>query len=485
MFGQHFPAELSLPSRRRFLQQAGLGFGSLALAAMLNEQSSAAPAAAAADPLALRPAHFKPRVKRIVWLFMTGAPSQMDTFDYKPELQKRDGQALAGADVKTGFFTTSGKCLKSPFKWAQYGRSGTWVSDILPHLAQHVDDMAFIHSMHLEANNHAPASMELMCGQNRPGLPSLGAWMTYGLGVENRNLPHFVVMHDAKPRGDDQIWSAGFLPKSYQAMALNAQRKESIDNLVRSAGRTEAQQRSQLDLLGRLNRLHAESRPTQADLPARIESFELGFRMQTAAPEAMDISKESPAVQKLYGLDRPECATFARQCLTARRLLERGVRFVQIFAGRGVGGDGSVADVPWDGHDNIETNHRSCALHVDRPCAALLTDLKSRGLLEDTLVIWGGEFGRTSDSQGSRGRDHNPNGFTIWLAGGGVKGGYHHGSTCDFGYKAVADRVHVNDLHATLLHLLGLDHEKLTYRFNGRDFRLTDVGGAVIRPLLA
>jgi hypothetical protein len=472
----------ALPSRRRFLQQAGLGFGSLALADLLHRDSLAAPAA---DPLAERPAHFPPKVKSIVWLFMTGAPSQVDTWDYKPELQKRDGQTLAGADPKTGFFTTSGKCLKSPFAWKQHGQSGTWTSDIFPNLSRHVDKMCFLHSMYLRQNNHAPASIELMCGTNRPGLPALGAWMTYGLGSLNQDLPSYVVMHDTRPRGDDQIWSAGFLPKTYQALALDARRKEAIDNLARDGKHSDAQQRAQLELLRQLNQEHAAARPTQADLAARINSYELAYRMQMAAPEALDLTKESAATHKLYGLDKPECATFARQCLLARRLVERGVRFVQIFAGKGVGDDGSVNDVPWDCHTNVETNHRSCGLHTDQPAAALLGDLASRGLLETTLVIWGGEFGRTSDSQGAKGRDHNPNGFTIWLAGAGVKGGFHYGATDEFGYKAVTNKVHVNDLHATLLHLLGLHHERLTYRFNGRDYRLTDVAGEVLKDILA
>jgi hypothetical protein len=473
----------ALPSRRRFLQQAGLGFGSLALAELLHRDTQAAPATVT-DPLAERPAHFPPKVKSIIWLFMTGAPSQVDTWDYKPELQKRDGQTLAGADPKTGFFTTSGKCLKSPFEWKQHGQSGTWVSDIFPHLSRHVDKMCFLHSMYLRQNNHAPASIELMCGTNRPGLPALGAWMTYGLGSLNQALPSYVVMHDTRPRGDDQIWSAGFLPKTYQALALDARRQEAIDNLARDAKHSDAQQRAQLELLRQLNEEHALARPTQTDLAARINSYELAYRMQMAAPEALDLSKESAATHRLYGLDQPECATFGRQCLLARRLVERGVRFVQIFAGKGVGDDGSVNDVPWDCHTNVETNHRSCGLHTDRPAAALLGDLASRGLLETTLVIWGGEFGRTSDSQGAKGRDHNPNGFTIWLAGAGVKGGFHYGATDEFGYKAMTNKVHVNDLHATLLHLLGLRHERLTYRFNGRDYRLTDVAGEVLKDIL-
>jgi hypothetical protein len=483
MFNFYSPADLHLPARRRFLQEAGLGFGSLALASLLQGESSA-DATAAAGPLALKAPQFPAKVKSIVWLFMTGGPSQVDTWDYKPELQKRDGQDLAGSDPQTGFFTTSGKCLKSPFEWKQHGESGSWVSDIFPHLSQHVDKMCFLHSMHLRQNNHAPASIELMCGTNRPGLPALGAWMTYGLGSMNQDLPSYVVMHDTRPRGDDQIWSAGFLPKAYQALSLDARRKETIDNLLRDQKHSDAQQRSQLDLIRQLNEEHAATRPTQADLAARINSYELAYRMQMAAPEALDLTKETEATHKRYGLDKPECATFARQCLLARRLVERGVRFVQVFAGKGVDGDGSVNDVPWDCHSDLQTNHRSCGLHTDQPAAALLAELAERGLLESTLVIWGGEFGRTSDSQGAKGRDHNPNGFTVWLAGAGVKGGLHYGATDEFGYKAVDKKVHVNDLHATLLHLLGLEHTKLTYRFNGRDFRLTDVGGEVLTEIL-
>jgi len=474
--------ELVLPSRRRFLSESGLGFGALALASLLGRDAAANTSSGAAVPAL---PHHPPRAKRVIWLFMTGAPSQVDTWDYKPELQARSGEPLPGADQQVGFFQTSGKCLASPFKWAQHGQSGTWVSDIFPHLSRHVDEMTFIHSMHLRANNHAPAAMELMCGLNRPGMPSMGAWLDYGLGTMNDNLPAFVVMHERKPRGDDQIWSAGFLPKSHQALAIDARRPVAIDNLSLRKGHSLASQRAELDLLAAVNGAHASARPTQADLAARITSFELAYRMQTAAPEAIDLAQESQATHELYGTEDPKCKVFAKQCLTARRLLERGVRFVQIFAGKGVGGDGSVDDVPWDGHSNIETNHRECGLATDRPAAALLADLKSRGMLEDTLVIWGGEFGRTSDSQGGAGRDHNPGGFTIWLAGGGVKGGFHYGSTDPFGYKAVENKVHVNDLHATLLHLLGINHELLTYRHNGRNFRLTDVGGSVIPDILA
>lgn len=482
MFSYYSAGSLGLPARRRFLQEAGLGFGSLALASLLGQEATAAPQDL--NPLAPRESHFPARVKSVIWLFMTGGPSQVDTWDYKPELQKRDGEDLSGADPKTGFFTTSGKCLKSPFAWKQHGESGSWVSDIFPHLSQHADKLCYLHSMYLRQNNHAPASIELMCGTNRPGLPAMGAWLTYGLGSQNQDLPAYVVMHDTRPRGDDQIWSAGFLPKTYQALALDARRKEAIDNLSRDAKHSDAQQRAQLDLIRQLNVEHAATRVTQADLAARINSYELAYRMQMAAPESIDLNRETEATRKMYGLDQPHCETFARQCLIARRLVERGVRFVQIFAGRGTSSDGSVNDVPWDCHSDLETNHRSCGLHVDQPAAALLSDLSARGMLDSTLVIWGGEFGRTSDSQGSKGRDHNPNGFTIWMAGAGVKGGFHYGATDEFGYKAVEKKVHVNDLHATLLHLLGLEHTRLTYRFNGRDFRLTDVGGNVLTEIL-
>ncbi len=470
---------IHLPSRRKFLEQAGHGLGSLALASLLQNNSSANPS----GPRNPSP-HFAPKAKSVIWLFMTGAPSQVDTWDYKPVLQARAGEALPGSDPQTGFFKTSGKCLRSPFDWQQYGQSGTWVSSLFPHLSQHVDDMTFIHSMFLRANNHAPASIELMCGSTVPGRPAAGAWITYGLGAENENLPAYVVMHGRKPRGDDQIWSAGFLPKSFQALALDARRREAIDDILRAKDETDEQQRAALDLLRNVNSAHAEKRGAQADVMARLSSFELAYRMQTAAPEALDISGETDATKKLYGVDEKDTDPFGRQCLIARRLVERGVRFVQIFAGRGASGDGSVDDVPWDGHNNIETNHRSCAAATDKPAAALLADLKARGMLQDTLVIWGGEFGRTSDSQGSLGRDHNPHAFTIWMAGGGVKGGFHYGRTDDFGYKSVENKVHVNDLHATLLHLMGLNHEKLTFRYSGRDFRLTDVAGHVIHDIL-
>jgi Protein of unknown function (DUF1501) len=463
-------------SRRGFLKQSSMGLGSLALMSMLHEETTRGQ-----DP---QPTHFAPKVRSAIWLFMTGGVSHVDTFDYKPELQRRHGQRLAGADPKTGFFSTSGRCLRSPFQFRQHGRSGAWVSEIFPCIANHVDDLAFLHSCYSSQNNHVPACLELMTGMNRPGYPCLGSWLTYGLGSLNKNLPSFVVMYETKPRGDDSIWSPGFLPKNHQPLTLDARRREEIANLTRSTRMNDAQQRSQLDLLRQFNQEHQERRGLEADLAARIHSFELAYRMQTAAPEALDFSQEPQHVHKMYGLNGEHTATFGRQCLLARRLVERGVRFVQIFFGCSRVPN-ALLDAPWDAHDDIQSNHRMCAEGMDQPVAALLADLKSRGLLESTLVIWGSEFGRTSDSQGSTGRDHNPHANTIWMAGGGIRGGIHYGATDDFGYKAIENRVSVNDISATILHLFGFDHTRLTYRFNGRYFRLTDIGGNVVREILS
>lgn len=479
------PSNFDFHSRRRFLNSAGLGCGSLALTSLLKEEGVVSSAMAKeAKLMQPRKPHFEPKAKSIIWLFMPGSPSQVDTFDYKPELQSRDGQKLEGADPKTGFFTTSGKALKSPFQFKQYGESGAYVSEIFPHLAKHVDDMAFIYSCFSQSNNHTPAMLEMNSGMFLQGRPSVGSWVTYGLGTENQNLPGFVVLHGHMPRGGKPIWSPGFLPKMYQPTSIDGRNTTPISNLARRKQMTDAQQRAQLDLLRKMNAKHQELRPHEADLAARLESFELAYRMQTAAPEAMDVSQESEATQQAYGVDQKETQLVAKQCITARRLIERGVRFVQLYAGTN-GGGGGVADVPWDGHNDIGGNHRIAAKSVDQPIGALLADLKQRGMLEDTLVIWGGEFGRTSDSQGSKGRDHNPNAFTMWMAGGGIKGGVQYGASDEFGYKAVVDRVGVNDLHATILHLMGIDHERLTYRFNGRDYRLTDVAGTIIKDILA
>jgi hypothetical protein len=471
-------------NRRHFLKQSGLGAGALGLTALLQDEGLLNAAPAAGSSLATRPPHFAPKAKQVIWLFMPGSPSQVDTFDYKPQLKNHDGQSLAGADPKTGFFTTSGKVLKSPFKWAQYGESGAWASEIFPHMTKHVDDMAFIYSCFSRSNNHTPAMLEMNSGVFLQGRPCMGSWVSYGLGSANRNLPGFVVMHGVKPRGGDPIWSPGFLPKVYQPTAIDGRSATPIANLARRNGMTNEQQRSQLDVLNALNAKHQELRAHEADLAARLESFELAYRMQSSAPEAMDVTLETKTTQDEYGVGAKETDLVAKQCIIARRLIERGVRFVQLYAGTN-GGAGGVGDVPWDGHGDIGANHRIAAKSVDQPIGTLLSDLKARGLLDSTLVIWGGEFGRTSDSQGSLGRDHNPNAFTMWMAGGGIKGGVQYGASDEFGYKAVENRVGVNDLHATILHLLGIDHERLTYRFNGRDYRLTDVAGEIIPELLA
>ena len=472
-------------TRRKFLERAGLGCGSLALTNLLLQEGIVSGQASESNPLAERRAHYTPRAKAVIWLFQTGSPSQVDTFDYKPELQKRDGQDLAGADPKTGFFTTSGKCLKSPFQWSQHGQSGAWVSEIFPQMSKHVDDMAFVYSCYSQSNNHTPAMLEFNSGMIRQGFPSMGSWLTYGLGSENANLPAYVVMHGTKPRGGDPIWSSGFLPSVYQATALDPRAEHPVDNLERPAELTNQQQRALLDALQDANKKHAQSRPFERDLNARLESFELAYRMQTSAPEAFDVDQEPQYLQDQYGLNREESKEYGRQCLIARRLIERGVRFVQVFASCPNTPGGGVKDVPWDGHNDINENHRACASSVDQPTAALLTDLKARGMLDDTIVIYGGEFGRTSDSQGSHGRDHNPHAFTTWFAGGGFKGGAQYGTSDEFGYKSVENRVNVHDIHATILHQMGIDHTNLTYRFNGRDFRLTDVEGEILREILA
>jgi hypothetical protein len=477
------------PSRRDFLRRTGGSFGLLALAGLLEQQGLlAADASRSLHPLAARPAHFGAKAQSVIWLFMNGGPSHVDTWDYKPELEKRDGQELKGFDKATGFFADQvGPLMKSPFKFAQHGQSGSWVSEIFPTIARHVDDIAFVHSCFTETNNHSPALFQINTGLPRMGFPSVGAWVTYGLGSVSQNLPAFVVMYDTLgrglPKGYAQNWGAGFLPGIYQGTALNAQGAP-IDNLDRSPHMNDCQQRRQLDLLRHLNQQHQRPDDADSELAARIESFELAYRMQMAAPEALDIAKEPERIQKLYGLDNPRCAHFGKQCLMARRLVERGVRFVQIYSG------GEENEKSWDGHTNIAANHRQFAGETDIPIGGLLADLKQRGLLASTLIIWGGEFGRLplvqrSANGNQSGRDHNPHAFTTWFAGGGVKGGVHYGATDPIGHKAAVDRVAVHDLHATILHLLGMDHKQLTYQYNGRRFRLTDVSGELLTKILA
>jgi hypothetical protein len=470
-------------SRREFLRRAGNGFGMLALAELFNQ--SGLLAGEYRNPLAPKPPHFPAKAKSVIWLFMNGGPSHVDTWDYKPELAKRDGKELAGFDKTTGFFADQvGPLMRSPFKFKQHGQCGAWVSEIFPNMARHVDKMAFIYSCWTDSNNHSPALFKINTGMSRMGFPCLGSWTTYGLGTETQNLPAFVVMYDTLgrgiPKGHSQNWGAGFLPGIYQGTALKPQGAP-IDNLARAQEMSDRQQRNQLDLVAKLNRRSLEQGSAEPELSARIESFELAYRMQMAAPEALDLSKETKQVQSLYGLDNPACTHFARQCLIARRLIERGVRFVQIYSG------GMENQLSWDGHMELARNHSGFARETDLPIAGLLTDLQTRGLLDSTLVIWGGEFGRLPVAQkaANPGRDHNPHAFTTWMAGGGVKAGTLFGATDEIGHKAVVDRVSINDLHATILHLLGIDHLKLTYRYNGRDFRLTDVAGRVVKDIVA
>lgn len=489
----HTPPINPLLSRRELLAGAGGGIGMLALNALLAQEGMLSSASAAElgstdvgrlNALAARPSHFPAKARSVIWLFMNGGPSQVDTWDYKPELEKRDGQELKDFDKNTGFFTGSvGPVMKSPFKFQQHGQCGAWVSEIFPAMAEHVDDMAFLRSCYTGSNNHSPALFMMNTGATRMGSPCVGSWVTYGIGSESENLPAFVAMSDplgrGLPKGYSQNWGAGFLPSVYQGTWLKPQ-GDPIENLYRPKDQGEKQQRAALDLLAKLNRHKLAQSAEELELAARIESFELAYRMQMAAPEAIDVEQEPEHIHKLYGIDDKRCTHFAKQCLIARRLVERGVRFVQIYSG------GMENELSWDGHQNIEKNHRGFAGETDVPIAALLADLKQRGMLDSTLVIWAGEFGRLPLVQkGGTGRDHNPHAFTAWLAGGGVKGGTLYGKTDEIGHRAVENRVSINDFHATILHLLGLEHTKLTFRLNGRDFRLTDVAGNVVREILA
>lgn len=466
-------------SRREFLSRAGVGFGSLALSSLLLDQS----ARGEDNPLALRKPHFAPRAKSVIWLFMHGAPSQIDTWDYKPELERRHGKELEGFDQSTGFFAgKGGPIMRSPFSFRQHGETGTWASEIFPNLARHVDEMALIYSCYAHENNHSPAQFQMNTGMARMGFPCVGSWVTYGLGTENQNLPGFIVMYDSRGRGLPKSraasWGAGFLPGALQGTPINST-GEPIANLKASRRHTNRAQRNQLDFIRQLNQQHAKSLADDSELNARIESFELAYRMQMTAPDALDLSRESAATQRLYGVDNPRCASFAKQALTARRLIERGTRFVQLYSG------GFANENCWDGHVNLDANHRQFAGETDQPIAGLLTDLKQRGLLDSTLVVCCGEFGRLPLVQkGGTGRDHNPHAFTAWMAGGGAKAGARYGATDEIGYKAVENPVSIHDLHATILYTLGLDHEQLTYRLNGRDYRLTDVAGHVVKEVL-
>ena len=470
-------------TRRDVFKKAGMGFGMLALGNMLQADDSYQ------NPLAPKRSHFPAKAKRVIWIFINGGPSHVDTWDYKPALEKWDGKSLTEFDPKfnkfTGFFSNAvGNIMKSPFEFKQHGECGKHVSSIFPHLSKHVDKMAFIHSGYTKSNNHAPALFAMQSGHILNGYPCVGAWATYGLGSEANDLPSFVVMSDPKgrglPKGHSLNWSAGFLPSVYQGTWLKP-KGNPIENLDRHKHMTAGAQRSQLDFLKSMNQNNLEKAEFSSELAARIESFELAHKMQTAAPEALDLNNEPQHIRDLYGVGNKDCDHFAKQCLTARRMVERGTRFVQIYSG------GMENQRSWDGHNDIKGNHEGFAKETDQPIAALLEDLSQRGMLDGTLVIWGGEFGRLPIAQTGKkpGRDHNPNAFTSWMAGGGIKGGVSYGETDELGYKAVENRVHVNDFHATILHLLGMDHKKLTYNYNGRRFRLTDVGGNVLHKIIS
>ncbi len=460
-------------SRRAMLQRVGTGVGVIGLANVLADKGllAAEAPAPAVNPLAPKIAHFPPRAKRLIHVFMNGGPSQVDTFDPKPALEKYHGQKPPAGILKTE--RSTGGLMMSPFEFHRRGQSGIEVSEIFPEIGSCIDDICVIRSMHTNVPNHEPSLLMMTSGETQPTRPSMGSWLVYGLGTENQNLPGFVVMCPGKPVVGPQLWSNSFLPGIYQGAHINNSRidpKSVLQHLSNNYLSRNAQ-REQLDLLKQMNELHLQQRGGKDNpLEARIQSLEMAFRMQFEAQEVFDLARETKPTRDLYG-----SGAFADACLTARRLVERGVRVVQIFTGDGQ---------PWDNHDDIQ-HHRKLAQQTDKPIAALLKDLKSRGLLDDTIVLWGGEFGRTPSSEGAKGRDHNNHGFSVWVAGGGFKGGLAYGASDDFGFAAVEDKMHVHDLHATLLHLMGIDHEKLTYRYSGRDFRLTDVSGTVTKGILA
>jgi len=465
----HF-REPAFSSRRDLFRTAGAGFGMVALADLFGTTLKASDeSSVASNPLAPRKGHFPPKAKSVIWLFMEGAPSAVDMFDPKPELTKRDGQRIE-IDVFNG---NPGPLMKSPFSFKQYGDSGAWVCEHYQNVAKHVDDFAFVKSFYSESNDHVPALYQVNTGIPRPGFPSAGAWVTYGLGSENSSLPGFVVLgNNQGVKGGNLNWSSGFLPTTYQGTLFRPEGTPVI-NLTRPKDVARDDQRRQLDLLAQLNARHLDKHPGEAELQGRIDSFELAYRMQMEATDLVDFSSETADTRKMYGVDQKETRSFGSKCLMARRLVERGVRFVQVYS-----------DGEWDAHSDVNGNHRGHCRATDKPIDALLTDLKRSGLINSTLVIWGGEFGRMPVSQGNGGRDHNPNGFGMFMTGAGIKGGTSHGELDDIGFRAVVDRVSVHDLHATMLHLLGIDHKQLTYFHNGRRYRLTDVAGDVISSIL-
>jgi hypothetical protein len=477
-------------SRRKMLQLTGGGFGALALRSLLagdrllaaSTGSGPSASPSAANPLAARPPHFAPKAKSVIFLFMYGGPSHVDLFDPKPELAKWNGQPIPVFKAEDAFMgnKTKNMAMQSPYVFTKHGAAGIDISEKYPHLARHADQLCVIRSMQTESNNHGPALFQMNTGFTQPGRPSMGSWVTYGLGSESENLPAFVVLldHQGGPVNGALNWSNGFMPASYQGVPFRST-GEPIAYLTPPKSVTTSQQRARLDLLQQWNSEYAAADPAESSLAARIGSYELAFRMQMKAAECTDLSTEPAAISEAYGLDAPVTQHFGRNCLLARRLVERGVRFIQVYSG---GNEGPKA---WDAHDDLKKNHDLHCAETDRPIAALLDDLKASGLLETTLVVWGGEFGRSPVAENGKGRDHHPKGFSMWMAGGGIKGGMVYGATDEFGYHVVEDKVTVPDLHATILHQLGLDHEQLTYHHQGRDYRLTDVSGDVVKALLA
>jgi hypothetical protein len=466
----HIPA---FRSRRDFLRLAGGGFGALAFSALLQAEEERT-----ASPFAPKKPHFPAKAKAVIFLFMEGGPSSIDLFDPKPELTKRAGQKLPESfgRVITPMGTGGNTLLASKRKFAKHGKCGLDVSDWLPHTAQCADDLCVLRACWADGLNHVGSVCQMNTGSLLAGRPSLGSWALYGLGTLNQNLPGFVVMADSgEVTGGPRNWGTGYMPATYQGTYFRGG-SHPVLNLDTPSEVGDDRQRGKLALIAKLNDIHRRPRADDSQLDARQAAYELAFKMQAAAPEAVDISKEDAATREMYGLNKKETAEMGHRCLLARRLVERGVRFVQVYCGAGS---------QWDAHSDIEGNHTKMCLRADQPTWALLTDLKRRGLLDSTLVIWGGEFGRTPMSENSNGRDHNPYGFSMVLAGGGVRGGFVHGTTDEFGLRGVDGKVHVHDFHATILHLLGFDHEKLTYRHNGRDERLTDVSGKVVREILA
>lgn len=465
---------LPLFDRRRLLADAGTGLAAIAFASLLQNESSAG-----------APPHFAPKAKRAIHIFSPGGVSHVDTFDYKPELEKHHGQTLTGKGKIDTFFGKPGTLMRSVYPFRKRGQCGMPVSDLLPHLGGCVDDLVFLHAVVSKSSSHTPACFQMNTGFTQNGFPSLGSWLSYGLGSTNQQLPTFVVLPDPRglPNGGSNNWGQGFLPAEHQGAAFLTDRPEPIPFLRTPDGVAPSKRQAGLDLLADLNRRYADENPGDSSLTARLRAYELAARMQTSIPEALDFANESDTTKRLYGLDNPLTARFARNCLLARRLLERGVRFVQLYNGGALGSP----RINWDAHEDVKQNHDTQGVQLDRPVAGLLHDLKRRGMLDDTLVFWSSEFGRTpfTEGIGARGRDHHPLTFTVWLAGAGLKKGFRYGASDELGYLPAENPITVYDLHATILHLLGLDHTRLTYYHNGIQRRLTDVHGHVIEGILA